>query len=891
VFVLLKLDLALFAQCSAPPNYKVILASNNLSGLISAQILLPASLSATTPQFIYIKNDAEVASFAPTLYVFAPGSIIMIEDSRRATFRGKWSFRGSTFKKCSVGHKGVILQLGEFDLSGNTQIQDVESGATALSVFSSSLSINRLKIVSDGNGMYLDNVTMQGTGLHGFNITASQILDSSFGIRVKNCPFMRLGLDRLGSNFLISTKGIGVECVSSNVEVTNGSVTGTSFKMGYGIVNTDYSKFLKITKVTIKDFEYGILAGTISTEILGSSISRNYRCIRTAIPNNGTFVMENNTLSSFTGTCIDVSKYLAGSIQTLRIMGNQINNDFPHDYNVGLSTTRRGLDLRGMSCPYPMQIIGNTMTNQDNPIISPPFGDNFLGMNIANCSPASLYIENNILKDLDVTAPHITYTGYNLSNINKASTALTGLRFNVNSSMSKTSVPTAGFIGTDIPKSLLCQGDYKNHQVGVIIQGNSPLQYRSNVHEGNTIAVELYAAIGTQYANKNQWPGSAQMELGGDPSIAQNFVIDDILLSLFKPDPVINPAWVTVDPSIVYTDDYGICVNLPSLNSQASTRGGREFEQLSDLEIQAITGTYRNQSPFNTYLWEAKMSAVSKYQAWPDVILALDRDAQVALQTLSESRFGTLVRTNNDFLNTLLPSSEQQNVIASIDLKITLAYGDLDQYLNKSDLSTEGLDPVKVQMLAQKHQDLIDQKYAFYADFHRLAISSVERILNELEQIGEFEEIEDKTLFDALSASCKYFINPDDQQALSALKYLSDACRTDLGYGVLLARSISGSNNSTFDLECAEHKRPESKSDMQSISIYPNPSNGLFFLNSPENLIGKQYQISNAMGQVIQSGTITTSKNFPITINSSVKGGIYFVNVSGAAHKQRIFVY
>lgn len=58
-------------------------------------------------------------------------------------------------------------------------------------------------------------------------------------------------------------------------------------------------------------------------------------------------------------------------------------------------------------------------------------------------------------------------------------------------------------------------------------------------------------------------------------------------------------------------------------------------------------------------------------------------------------------------------------------------------------------------------------------------------------------------------------------------------------------------------------------------AVYPNPTTNVLFI--PKELIGKNYQILNALGQVQQSGKLTWS----ISV-SSLKNGIYVLNVAEA---------
>ena len=70
---------------------------------------------------------------------------------------------------------------------------------------------------------------------------------------------------------------------------------------------------------------------------------------------------------------------------------------------------------------------------------------------------------------------------------------------------------------------------------------------------------------------------------------------------------------------------------------------------------------------------------------------------------------------------------------------------------------------------------------------------------------------------------------------------------------------------------------------MESLIIYPNPSNGLYNFDLEET---SQIIITNTLGQVILSETMNVGKqNFDI---SSQANGVYFVNVKQNGKQQTI---
>ena len=79
------------------------------------------------------------------------------------------------------------------------------------------------------------------------------------------------------------------------------------------------------------------------------------------------------------------------------------------------------------------------------------------------------------------------------------------------------------------------------------------------------------------------------------------------------------------------------------------------------------------------------------------------------------------------------------------------------------------------------------------------------------------------------------------------------------------------------------------KESNTEISIYPNPSQGIYQVRSSENLAGKRYQIFDLKGQLIQEGMFT-NRNYQLNLSNS-PSGIYFLQINQLGVKEKLVKY
>jgi hypothetical protein len=79
------------------------------------------------------------------------------------------------------------------------------------------------------------------------------------------------------------------------------------------------------------------------------------------------------------------------------------------------------------------------------------------------------------------------------------------------------------------------------------------------------------------------------------------------------------------------------------------------------------------------------------------------------------------------------------------------------------------------------------------------------------------------------------------------------------------------------------------KESNTEISIYPNPSQGIYQMRSSEKLAGERYQIFDLKGQLIQEGILKNS-NHQLNLSNS-PSGIYFLKIDQLGVKEKLVKY
>ncbi len=103
--------------------------------------------------------------------------------------------------------------------------------------------------------------------------------------------------------------------------------------------------------------------------------------------------------------------------------------------------------------------------------------------------------------------------------------------------------------------------------------------------------------------------------------------------------------------------------------------------------------------------------------------------------------------------------------------------------------------------------------------------------------------------------------NADRISAFALLQNMSDMKLIQSGKSALLSSIVLGLNDTKEKL---------------ALNFFPNPATDLIYINEEENYT---YQITNSLGQVIQSGN--TSKDNPISIEK-ITSGIYYITFSNS---------
>lgn len=100
----------------------------------------------------------------------------------------------------------------------------------------------------------------------------------------------------------------------------------------------------------------------------------------------------------------------------------------------------------------------------------------------------------------------------------------------------------------------------------------------------------------------------------------------------------------------------------------------------------------------------------------------------------------------------------------------------------------------------------------------------------------------------------------------------------EYGYGIITARVLLGIGTSPA-LRLAEEEEVFERSPLKELKIYPNPSNGLLYIEIAENK-NVQVQLFDLSGKLILAQNITnTAKHQEIDI-SNVTNGVYIIHVT-----------
>jgi hypothetical protein len=77
----------------------------------------------------------------------------------------------------------------------------------------------------------------------------------------------------------------------------------------------------------------------------------------------------------------------------------------------------------------------------------------------------------------------------------------------------------------------------------------------------------------------------------------------------------------------------------------------------------------------------------------------------------------------------------------------------------------------------------------------------------------------------------------------------------------------------------------ELKTNLPSISIYPNPAQGVFYITSSESIDGLQYNVYDAIGKRIQITSELVNANQLRLSTSNLAKGLYFISVQNASNE------
>ena len=137
----------------------------------------------------------------------------------------------------------------------------------------------------------------------------------------------------------------------------------------------------------------------------------------------------------------------------------------------------------------------------------------------------------------------------------------------------------------------------------------------------------------------------------------------------------------------------------------------------------------------------------------------------------------------------------------------------------------------------------------------------------------------------------------DGEMFMNYMDYVDDKCMNMFtsGQGERMTAAITGPRSGLLtSLGCQTPLSVENNSDLNEISIYPNPNNGMFTIfmteASPKNI---NIKIENVLGKVVKEMNNISGTQIQVNLNNEFQPGAYFIRIDAGNNNvitKKIFI-